>query len=112
MFEKGDIVRCTNSKYTYTSYMRPCTVQGYDEDGKLIIKPFNKNTSFNVDSKLFEIVPTNEILRYGQEINLKGCEHTVIFERYLNNGMIQILNNHWREEVKIERVIFIKGVYI
>ena len=73
MFNKGDIVRCINNKYFYTSYMRPCTVQGYDEEGKLIVKPFNNSTFYHLDNKLFEIVTTNEIIRYNQKIILKDC---------------------------------------
>mgnify|MGYP004585484513 CR=1 FL=1 len=113
MFREGDIVRCTTHRYVYTSYMRPCTVQGYDGDGKLIIQPFDKSSIFDIDDEgSFEIVPPKEILRYGQEILLEGCNHKVVFEKYLNKGWIQVLNNDWREEVNIKRVIYEKGFYI
>ena len=113
MFKRGDIVRCTTNRYIYTSYMRPCTVQGYDENGKLLIKPFNKNSIFDInDEETFETVPSKEILRNGQEILLKDCDHKVIFDKYLDSGWIQVINNNWREDIRIERVIYERGFYI
>ncbi len=113
MFKRGDIVRCTTHSYIYTSYMRPCTVQGYNENGKLLIKPFNSSSFYDVDDDgKFEIVPAKEILKYGQEILLKGCGHKVTFEKYLKRGWIQIINNDWREDIRIERIIYEKRFYI
>lgn len=113
MFKRGDIVRCTTHRYICTSYMRPCTVQEYDENGKLLIKPFNKSSVLGIDDEeTFEIVPFKEILRKGQEILLKDCDHKVIFDKYLNSGWIQVINNNWMENIRIERVIYERGFYI
>lgn len=72
MFTNGDIVRATSRKYTYTSYMRPCLVKGYNSVGKLLIEPFDNDSTYDVDDIYFEIVPPNELLKQGQEISVKG----------------------------------------
>ena len=113
MFKRGDIVRCITHRYIYTSYMRPCTVQGYDENDKLLIEPFNKSSVFVIDDEeTFEIVPSKEILMKGQEILLKDCDHKVIFDKYLNSGWIQVINTNCREDIRIEKVIYERGFYI
>lgn len=62
MFNKGDIVRCINRKYRYTSYMIPCTVKGYGYLGKLIVEPFDDDSTYDVEDKYFELVPPTDII--------------------------------------------------
>lgn len=112
MFIKGDIVRCINGKYRYTSYMRPCTVKGYDYLGKLIVEPFDDGGStYDVEDKYFEIVPSTEILAEGQEIRVNGIDNksAIYFVKYLYKGMVRVEVNGWYEDIDIERVIYKRG---
>ena len=114
MFKEGDIVRCISRKYRYTSYMRPCTVKGYDYLGKLLVEPFDDDGSvYDVEDKYFEIVPHTHILEEGQEIWVKGIENknVVYFVKYLYNGMVRVEVNSWHEDIDIERVIYTRGFY-
>ena len=64
MFSEGDIVRCISRRYKYTSYMRPCTVKGYEYRGKLLVEPFDDDGSvYEVEDKYFEVVPHKHILK-------------------------------------------------
>ena len=115
MFNKGDIVRCIIRKYIYTSYMRPCTVKGYDHLGKLIVEPFNDDGStYDVEDKYFEIVPSTEILEEGQEIKVNGIDNksAIYFVKYLYNSMVRVEVNGRYENIDIERIIYIKEFYI
>lgn len=114
MFSKGDIVRCISRRYRYTSYMRPCTVKGYNYLGKLLVEPFDDDSTFDVEDKYFEIVPPNDILEKGQEIKVKGIDYknVVNFVKYLYKGMVQVKVNGWHEDIDIERVIYERGFYI
>lgn len=88
MFKVGDIVRATIRRYVYTSYMRPCLVKGYDSSGKLLIEPFDDGSTYDVDDTDFEIVPTREILKQGQEILVKGFKDRVVFKNILIEGKL------------------------
>ena len=88
MFKVGDIVRATIRRYVYTSYMRPCLVKGYDSSGKLLIEPFDDGSTYDVDDIVFEIVPTREILKQGQEILVKGFKDRVVFKNILVEGKL------------------------
>ena len=115
MFNKGDIVRCINRKYRYTSYMRPCTVKGYDYLGKLLVEPFNDWSSvYEVEDKYFELVPPTDIIEKGQEIAIHGIDSgkMVEFVRYLHNDLIRVKVNGKNEDIDIERIIYIRGLYI
>ena len=114
MFSKGDIVRCINRKYRYTSYMRPCTVKGYDYLGKLIIEPFDDGSTYNVEDKYFELVPPTDIIEEGQEIAIHGIDSgkRVEFVKYLYNGMIRVRVNGLWEDIDIERIIYKRGFYV
>lgn len=115
MFKEGDIVRCLNRKYRYTSYMRPCTVKGYDYLGKLLVEPFDDDGSvYDVEDKYFEIVPPMDILEKGQEIAIHDIDSgkRVEFVKYLYNGMVRVSVNGWHEDIDIERVIYIRGFYV
>lgn len=112
MFKKGDIVRAITRRYVYTSYMRPCLVKGYDSSGKLLIEPFDDGSTYDVDDTAFEIVPTREILKQGQEILVKGFKDRVVFKKYLNRGKIRITEDDWFHDISIDDVIYEEGFYI
>ena len=112
MFKKGDIVRATTRRYVYTSYMRPCLVKGYDSSGKLLIEPFDNGSTYDVDDTEFEIVPTREILKQGQEILVKGFKNTVVFKKYLSRGEIRITEDDWFHDISIDDVIYLRGFYV
>lgn len=114
MFSKGDIVRCINRKYRYTSYMRPCTVKGYDYPGRLIIEPFDDGSTYDVEDKYFELVPPTDIIEEGQEIAIHGIDSgkRVEFVKYLYNGMIRVSVNGLWEDIDIERIIYKRGFYV
>lgn len=114
MFSKRDIVRCINRKYRYTSYMRPCTVKGYDYLGKLLIEPFDDGLNYDVEDKYFELVPPTDIIEEGQEIAIHGIDSgkRVEFVKYLYNGMIRVSVNGLWEDIDIERIIYKRGFYV
>lgn len=112
MFRKGDIVRATTRRYVYTSYMRPCSVKGYDSSGKLLIEPFDDGSTYDVDDTDFEIIPPNEILKQGQEILVKGFENRVVFKKYLSRGQIRITDDDWFHDISIDDVIYLRGFYV
>lgn len=114
MFNKGDIVRCINRKYRYTSYMRPCTVKGYNCFGKLLVEPFDCDSTYDVENKHFELVPPTDIIEKGQKIAVHGIDSgkMVEFVRYLHNGMIKVKVNGKNEYIDIERIRYIRGLYI
>lgn len=112
MFKEGDIVRATTRRYVYTSYMRPCLVKGYDSSGKLLIKPFDDGSTYDVDDTEFEIIPPNEIFKTGQEIPVVGFKNKVIFKKYLNRGKIRITDDDWFHDISIDDVIYLRGFYV
>lgn len=114
MFNEGDIVRCINRRYRYTSYMRPCKVEGYDYLGKLLIEPFGDDCTYDVEDKYFEIVPPMEILEEGQKITVRDMEEgdIVEFVRYLHNDMVRLKVNGCYKDIDIERIINTRGFYI
>lgn len=112
MFKKGDIVRATTRRYNYTSYMRPCLVNGYDSLGKLLIVPFDDGSTYDVDDTKFEIVPPDELLKQGQEISVKGFKDMVVFKKYLSRGKIRIMEDDWFHDISIDYVIYLRRFYI
>lgn len=115
MFNEGDIVRCISIRYRYTSYMRPCTVKGYNYLGKLLVEPFDDDGSvYDVEDKYFEIVPHKHILKEGQEIKVKGIDYknVVNFVKYLYKGMVKVKVNGHHKAIDIEKVIYERGFYI
>lgn len=114
MFSKGDIVRCINRKYRYTSYMRPCTVKGCDYLGKLLIEPFDDGSTYVVEDRYFELVPPTDIIEEGQEIAIHVIDSgkRVEFVKYLYNGMIRVSVNGLLEDIDIERIIYKRGFYV
>lgn len=112
MFNIGDIVRATTRRYVYTSYMRPCLVKGYNSSGKLMIKPFDDDSTYAVDDTEFEIVLSIELLKQGQKIIVKGFKNKVVFKRYLSRGQIRITDNDWFHDISIDDVIYLRGFYV
>jgi len=106
MFKAGDIVRCTTHGYMMTSYLRPCEVIRGSVEGTIIVKPFDCIHTIEVSEESIELAPCEEILKQGQEIYIKGDNHKVVFKRYLNKGLIEILNGEWIEEIEISDATF------
>ena len=114
MFNEGEIVRCISRRYNYTSYMRPCTVKGYEYRGKLLVEPFDDGGVYEVEDKYFEVVPHKHILKEGQEIKVKGIDYknVVYFVKYLYNGMVKVKVNGHHKAIDIEKVIYEWGFYV
>lgn len=114
MFNEGDIVRCISRRYNYTSYMRPCTVKGYEYRGKLLVEPFDDGGVYEVEDKYFEVVPHKHILKEEQEIKVKGIDYknVVYFVKYLYKGMVKVKVNGHHKAIDIDRVIYERGFYI
>lgn len=112
-FKEGDIVRCVSRRYRYTSYKRPCIVKGYDYSGKLLVEPFDDGGSvYDVDGTCFEIVPFGEILKTGQMIMVRDLDRQVKFNKYKNNGYIEVFDGEYHREYFADSIIFEEGFYI
>lgn len=114
MFKKGDIVWCISDDYRITCYHRPCRVVGYDSQGNLLLKTFEQYNSleFDVNEKLFELVPVNKILKTGQMIRIKELDRLVEFKKYKDGGYIEVDDSGWLSEYHIDNVIYEGGFYI
>lgn len=115
MFNKGDIVWCTNDdEYRITCYHRPCRVMGYDIQGNLLLKAFNQSNSIkhDVHEKLFELVPAHKILKTGKMIRIKGLDRLVEFNKYKDRGYIEVIDNGWFSQYFVDDIIFEEGFYI
>lgn len=114
LFKEGDIVWCINDDYRITCYHRPCRVVGYDSQGSLLLKTFEQYTSleFDVNEKLFELVPVNKILKTGQLIIIKGLDRLVEFKEYKDRGYIEVIDNGLISEYYVDDIIFGEGFYI
>lgn len=115
MFKKGDIVWCTvREQYKITCYHRPCTVMGYDSSGDLLLQAFNQTNSLkhDVNEKIFELVPPHKILKTGQMIMVRDLDRQVKFNKYKNNGYIEVFDGEYRKEYFVENIIFEEEFYI
>lgn len=114
-FKEGDIVWCTDiDMYKITCYRRPCTVTGYDIHGSLLLRAFNQSNlmEHDVNEKLFELVPSNRILKAGQMIGIMGLSRLVEFKKYKNDGYIEVVDNNWHSEYHVNDIIYEEGFYI
>lgn len=115
MFEKGDVVWCIKKDaYKITCYHRPCTVMGYDSNGYLLIQAFNQknSTMHDVNEKIFELVPPHKILKTGQMIRIKDLDRQVKFNKYKNNGYIEVFDGNYCTNYHVDNIIFKKEFYI
>lgn len=115
MFKTGDIVWCTvREQYKITCYHRPCTVMGYDNSGDLLLQAFNQTNSLkhDVNEKLFELVPPHKILKTGQMIMVRDLDRQVKFNKYKNNGYIEVFDGEYRRESYVDNIIFEEEFYI
>jgi hypothetical protein len=87
MFKVGDIVRCITDKYGITTYKRPCEVVEILSDDKIDVRCLGSNGStFDVATKLFELVPPDEVLTKGMYV--KDDEGELFkFIGYSSNGI-------------------------
>lgn len=115
MFKTGDIVWCTvREQYKITCYHRPCIVKGYDSSGYLLLQAFHQKNSIkhDVNEKIFELVPPHKILKTGQMIMVRDLDRQVKFNKYKNNGYIEVFDGEYRREYYVDSIIFEKGFYI
>lgn len=87
---------------------------GYDSQGNLLLKTFEQYNSleFDVNEKLFELVPVNKILKTGQMIRIKELDRLVEFKKYKDGGYIEVDDSGWLSEYHIDNVIYEGGFYI
>ena len=115
MFKTGDIVWCTvREQYKITCYHRPCTVMGYDNNSDLLLQAFNQTNSLkhDVNEKIFELVPPHKILKTGKMIRIRDLDRQVKFNKYKNNGYIEVFDGEYRREYYVDNIIFEDGFYI
>lgn len=115
MFKTGDIVWCTvREQYKITCYHRPCTVSGYGTNGNLLLQAFHQKNSLkhDVNEKMFELVPPHKILKTGQMIMVRHLDRQVKFNKYKNNGYIEVFDGEYRRECYVDSIIFEEGFYI
>ena len=115
MFKTGDIVWCTvREQYKITCYHRPCTVMGYGTSGYLLLQAFNQTNSIkhDVNEKIFELVPPHKILKTGQMIMVRDLDRQVKFNKYKNNGYIEVFDGEYRRECYVDSILFKEGFYI
>ena len=114
-FKKGDIVWCIEDDfYKITCYHRPCTVMGYDSSGYLLLQAFNQTNSLkhDVNEKVFKLVPSHKILKTGQMITIRDLDRQVKFNKYKNNGYIEVFDGEYRREYYVDSIIFGGEFYI
>lgn len=114
-FKKGDIVWCIkDGVYKITCYNRPCTVMGYDSSGDLLLQAFYQKNSLKheVNEKIFELVPPHKILKTGQMIMVRDLDRQVKFNKYKNNGYIEVFDGEYRRECYVDSIIFGGVFYI
>ena len=115
MFKTGDIVWCIKGDmYKITCYHRPCTVKGYNTSGDLLLQAFHQKSSIShdVNEKLFELVPPHKILKTGQMIMVRDLDRQVKFNKYKNNGYIEVFDGEYRREYYVDSIIFEGEFYI
>lgn len=112
-FKEGDIVWCTTKDYLVTCYHRPCSVMGYDIQGKLLLKAFDQtnSTKHDVIEERFELVPVHKILKTGQLIKVRGLNSLVKFKKYKNNSWIEV-DDERHSEYHVNDIIYEGGFYI
>lgn len=114
-FKKGDIVWCIEDEvYRITCYLRPCTVMGYDNSGYLLLQALNQTNSIkhDVNENIFELVPPHKILKTGQMIRIRDLDRQVKFNKYKNNGYIEVFDGEYHREYYVDSIIFEEGFYI
>lgn len=106
MFKVGDIVRCKEDKYGITSYKRPCEVVEILSDDKIDVRCLGSDGStYDVDTKLFELVPPDEILTKGMYVEDKYGEKY----KFIKYGTRGIRVEHpWREFLDYDDIVYNK----
>lgn len=108
MFKIGDIVRCKEDKYGITTYKRPCEVVEILSDEKIGVRCLGSDEStFDVATKLFELVPHDEILTKGMYVKDDEGE-TYKFLGYRSNGIHVSHSAFWKDFIFYEDIRYIK----
>lgn len=108
MFKVGDIVRCKTDNYGITSYKRPCEVVGIVSDKKIDVRCLGGDGQiFEVLTKLFELVPPDEILTKGMDVmNDEGEKYK--FVRYRVNGINVSHPRFWDDFIPYDNIRYLK----
>lgn len=106
MFKVGDIVRCKTDRYGITSYKRPCEVLGILSHEKIDVRCLGGDGStFDVATKLFELVPRDEILTKGMYVKTIDGELC----KFVKYGVSGITVSHdWREYISYDNIRYLK----
>ena len=106
MFKIGDIVRCKTDRYGITTYKRPCEVVGIISHEKIDVKCLGGDGStYDVATKLFELVPPDEILTEGMYVKTIDGE-LCKFVKYTPSGIT--VSHHWREFISYDNIRYLK----
>lgn len=108
MFKVGDIVRCKEDKYGITTYKRPCEVVEILSDEKIDVRCLGDNGStYSVYTKLFELVPPDEILTKGMYV--KDDEGELFkFIGYRSNGVHVSHPAFWKDFIFYDDIRYLK----
>ena len=87
---------------------------GYDDSGYLLLQAFNQTNSIkhDVNENIFELIPPHKILKTGQMIMVRDLDRQVKFNKYKNNGYIEVFDGEYRREYFADSIIFEEGFYI
>lgn len=66
----------------------------------------------DVNEKIFELVPPHKILKTGQMIRIRYLDRQVKFNKYKNNGYIEVFDGEYHREYYVDSIIFEEGFYI
>lgn len=106
MFKVGDIVRCKTDRYGITSYKRPCEVVGILVENRIQVKCLGGDgSSYDVNAKLFEPVPSDEVLHKGMYVKTIDGELC----KFVKYGVSGITVSHdWREYIYYDNIRYLK----
>ena len=87
---------------------------GYDNSGYLLLQALNQTNSIkhDVNENIFELVPPHKILKTGQMIRIRDLDRQVKFNKYKNNGYIEVFDGEYHREYYVDSIIFEEGFYI
>lgn len=108
MFKIGDIVRCKTDRYGITSYKRPCEVVGILSHEKIDVRCLGGDGStYDVATKLFELVPPDEILTKGMNV-MDNRGELYKFTGYRVNGINVSHPRFWDDFIPYDNIRYLK----
>ena len=112
MFKVGDKVWAKTNRYSMTSYHRPCEVISVDKLhlGRIVVRIAKTGGGYEVDACEFELIPKGAIFEKGDLVIYKRLK--LKFNKYKNNGYIEVFDGEYRREYYVDSIIFEEGFYI